>query len=89
MLRIGGGRVILGNDAESLCIVGVWRMKYEYGALVKLHSQESPMCLEKTMFQRQLFLPQILPGLGRVRTPVSAVINRLRAFQLAKQFVVS
>jgi hypothetical protein len=63
-------------------------MKYEYGALVGLHSGESLLCLEKTMFQRH-FLTQILPGLGRVRTPVSALTNRLRIFQLAKQFVVS
>jgi len=30
-------------------------MKCEYGALVDLHSQESPMCLEKTTFQSQFF----------------------------------
>jgi hypothetical protein len=64
-------------------------MKYEYGALAELRSQESPMYLEKTMFQCQFFLPQTLPGLSKVRTPVFAVTSRLRTFKLAKEFVIS
>ena len=47
-----------------LCIVGVRWMKYDYGALVELHSLESPICLEKTMFQRHFFLHLTLSGPG-------------------------
>ena len=45
------------------------RVKYEYGELVELHSQESPICLEKTMFQRQFFFTTNLTWSGPGSNP--------------------